>query len=69
MAESPFCHECGRIHPLDAPHDVDSKEYREFFFLLNGRYPTWDDAMAHCSDESKALVSKALAAWDAAKRA
>ena len=47
------CRECNVVHdPLD-PHNRDSLYYQMRFWQTNGRFPTWRDAMAHCSDETK----------------
>lgn len=48
------CPECGTDHPHDQPHNRDSMVYQYQFYGTHGRWPTWSDAMAHCSDEVKA---------------
>lgn len=58
------CPECAVDHPKEAPHNRDSLFYNYYFFNKNGRWPTWKDAMEHCSDERKAEWRKALALMD-----
>ena len=36
------------------PHDRDSLYYQNRFRRQHKRFPTWADAMAHCSDVTKA---------------
>jgi len=49
------CQECAVDHPIDAPHDRNSLCYQYSFYNKHGRWPTWEDAMAHCSEETKSL--------------
>ena len=56
------CQECAVKHPLGQPHNQQSLYYQYSFFAANGRWPTWADAMAHCSDAVKAQWTDALAA-------
>lgn len=44
------CPECGRAHEAEHPHDQQSLTYQYRFYGMNGRWPTWRDAMAHCPD-------------------
>ena len=55
------CPECAIVHDPDSPHNQQSLTYQYRFYDLNGRWPTWADAMAHCSDETKAKWITALA--------
>lgn len=55
------CQECAVDHPPDLPHDQESLYYQYHFLAEYGRWPTWDDAMAHCSDEMKATWREELA--------
>lgn len=48
------CRICATVHKPGQPHDRDSLYYQNWFFKRNKRFPTWQDAMAHCSDEVKA---------------
>lgn len=46
------CQECGRTHDPSQPHDAASLHYQYTFYAKNdGRWPTWLDAMAHCSED------------------
>lgn len=48
------CQECAVLHDPAAPHDAQSLFYGSKFMLDHNRQPTWADAMAHCSDETRA---------------
>lgn len=50
------CSECGVNHPPEAPHNKDSMFYQYKFAKENGRWPSWDDASAHCTDEVKEIL-------------
>jgi hypothetical protein len=56
------CPECGVEHPPEQPHNQQSLFYQYKFYNDNGRWPTWADAMAHCSEDIKAFWKKELAA-------
>jgi len=43
------CQECAVDHLPDRPHDRDSLYYQFKFFKDHGRYPTWENAIAHCN--------------------
>lgn len=54
------CPTCGREHTDDQPHDAASLLY-QYWFRNNEakqgrpeRWPTWDDAMAHCPEDVQA---------------
>lgn len=49
------CQQCGTVHEAHLPHNAQSIYYQTAFQMSNGRDATWIDAMAHCSDEMKAL--------------
>jgi hypothetical protein len=49
------CPECGTEHQHDQPHNQQSLVYQYRFCATHGRWPTWADAMAHCSDEVKVI--------------
>lgn len=49
------CPMCAVKHDPDQPHNKDSLAYQYKFYDQNGRWPTWKDAMAHCSNEVKEL--------------
>jgi len=46
-----LCEVCGNPHPRDTPHHKDSAFYRAKFFEEKGRYPDWNDALAHCTEQ------------------
>lgn len=54
------CQTCGTAHAVEAPHNAQSLYYQYSFYSEHGRWPTWTDAMAHCSTETKALVAVVL---------
>jgi hypothetical protein len=55
------CPECATAHGPAEPHNQQSLAYQYKFYVQHGRWPTWADAMAHCSDEVKTLWRDALA--------
>lgn len=54
------CQECARDHDASLPHNQQSLYYQYKFYGENGRWPTWDDAMAHCTPEVRARWQQAL---------
>jgi len=55
------CAECATVHTPEMPHNQQSLFWQYHFRELNGRWPTWNDALAHCSPEMKAQWIAALA--------
>jgi hypothetical protein len=53
------CPECAVKHE---PHNKDSITYQFWYRGTHGRWPTWTDAMAHCSDDMKERWKQELAA-------
>lgn len=47
------CPECATEHLPGEPHNLHSMFYQLHFRSKHGRWPTWDDAMAHCDDGIK----------------
>lgn len=45
------CPACGFDHEPAMPHNRDALYYQYRFKMLRGRWPTWADAVAHCSEE------------------
>lgn len=45
------CSQCAVAHEPEQPHDAQSPYYQYAFYAEHGRWPTWADALAHCSDE------------------
>lgn len=54
------CQACATNHEPEDPHNQQSLYYQYWFYAQSGRWPTWDDAMAHCSDRVKKLWKAAL---------
>lgn len=54
------CEECGRVHPAERPHDAGSLFYQYQFKEKHGRWPTWEDAMAHCPEAIQAAWREQL---------
>jgi hypothetical protein len=54
------CQWCHVKHDPTHPHNRDSLSYQMKFHAVKGRWPTWTDAMAHCSDEMKGFWRKHL---------
>lgn len=54
------CEWCAVAHPPGDPHNKDSLVYQMKFNAINGRWPTWTDAMAHCTPETREHWKKGL---------
>lgn len=54
------CPECAVKHSPEMPHNQQSLFWQYKFYNEHGRWPTWEDAMAHCSDEMKEFWRQAL---------
>lgn len=54
------CKECATEHEERLPHNLESLHYQYKFFDKTGRWPTWTDAMEHCTDEVKTLWTISL---------
>jgi len=55
------CPVCAVAHEPEQPHNSDSLFYQLNFYHEHNRWPTWADAMAHCTPETKAAWVKGLA--------
>lgn len=55
------CAECAVVHEPTMPHNQQSLFWQYSFMEKNGRWPTWADAMAHCTPEMKAHWIRELA--------
>ena len=55
------CRICAVAHHPDQPHDRESLYYQIKFRQKYGRFPTWNDAMAHCDENVKNMWTDALA--------
>ena len=47
------CQECAADHDPRLPHNQQSLYYQVKFKMEHGRDVTWNDAMAHCTDDVK----------------
>lgn len=47
------CKLCAARHRPEEPHDRDSLYYQNYFYMRYRRFPTWDDAMSHCTEDMK----------------
>ena len=56
-----LCPACATGHAEVDPHNQQSLFWQMKFYQDNGRSPTWNDAMAHCSEETKAAWRAELA--------
>ncbi len=54
------CSMCAIKHDPKMPHNLQSLTYQYKFYDEHGRWPTWEDAMAHCSEEIKNFWREAL---------
>lgn len=45
------CQVCATDHPPEFPHNQQSMHYHYWFLGAHGRWPTWADAVAHCSPQ------------------
>ncbi len=48
------CQACAVDHPHDQPHNQLSLHWQYWFYARHNRWPTWTDAMAHCTEEVSA---------------
>ena len=54
------CPECATNHTPEMPHNQQSLFYQYAFYDKHGRWPTWNDALAHCTPEMRAEWVDAL---------
>lgn len=54
-----LCPACATAHEPDEPHNL-CLFYQYWFHGQHGRFPTWEDAMAHCTDEVRATWTAGL---------
>lgn len=47
------CPECATKHTPEMPHNQQSLFYQYTFYEKHGRWPTWNDALAHCTPEMR----------------
>jgi len=58
------CPICATIHAPEMPHNQQSFFYQYKFHNEHGRFPTWKDAMYHCTAEMKTLWIKELTTYN-----
>lgn len=49
------CPICGTKHEAHLPHNAQSIYYQYHFYGIRGRWPTWADAVAHCTPKMRAF--------------
>jgi len=54
------CQECAVDHEPEMPHNQQNLYYLYKFYQRNGRWPTWEDALAHCPTEVQDAWKQAL---------
>ena len=54
------CPICAVQHPPEMPHNAQSLYYQYRFYAARGDWPTWADAMAHCTPAMQAHWRTAL---------
>jgi hypothetical protein len=54
------CQTCAVDHDPSLPHNRDSLYFQYAFYKEHGRWPTWLDAMAHCTPEMRSQWTKLL---------
>lgn len=55
-----MCQECAYKHDPEAPHNAETLYYKVQFHNNYSRWPTWLDAMEHCTDDVKRQWIEAL---------
>ena len=60
LASIGLCPICGADHETELPHNAQSLYYQMAFKGSQGRWPTWADALAHCSEEMRGVWKTAL---------
>lgn len=54
------CSQCGVEHEPEGPHNQQSLYYQYAFHAEHGRWPTWSDALAHCTPVLRQMWVDAL---------
>lgn len=54
------CQTCAVDHDPASPHNRDSLYYQYAFYRQHGHWPTWRDAMDHCTEEMREAWLEAL---------
>lgn len=53
-AKEGTCSDCAVAHDPDMPHNQQSLHWQYRFYGAFGRWPTWADALAHCTPTMRA---------------
>lgn len=48
-------------HEPELPHNQQSLYYQYYFYADHNRWPTWADAVAHCTEAMKSFWKEKLA--------
>lgn len=56
------CPDCATRHEPEQPHNAQSMHYQYTFYGREGRWPTWNDALAHCPENVRKFWVKELIA-------
>lgn len=55
------CQQCAVDHDPELPHNQQSVYWQYWFLSQHNRWPTWTDAIAHCTEDMKAFWIDELA--------
>lgn len=56
------CQQCGVKHQANEPHNQESLFWQIHFNRIHGRWPSWQDAAAHCDPEVQQIVKETVEA-------
>lgn len=59
------CSVCGVPHVEGQPHNAQSIFYQYRFYGAYGRWPTWADAIAHCTENVKQVWTEQIKTFNA----
>ena len=51
---------CAGKHEPEFPHNLEALYYQMKFAQVHGRYPDWNDALSHCTEEMKKSLIVAI---------
>lgn len=54
------CQVCAVAHDHDQSHNQQSLYYQMRFYAEHSRWPTWTDAMSHCTPEVRAVWRRGI---------
>jgi hypothetical protein len=54
------CQKCAVNHDERLPHNQQSMYWQYWFYSQYARWPTWEDAMKHCTEEVKEATKEVL---------